>query len=142
MVLTARRDAASIGKATILRVEADEAVVEAESAARTWIEAAYSGATILSVQPVERDGNSGFSVAYSYADPDGEPISGLAVLLNGPDDRLHVANLRFPASSVDLNNLGDAPEEPYASLAQAMGTFTLMPDLDATLGIPAASAQF
>ncbi len=126
---------ASLGQGTTsLRLESDQGAVADEAAAQAWVEGQYGGAKVLSVEPVERDGNKGFSVAYDYTDPDGESMSGLSVLLNGPDSRLHVANLRFMAKGVDLNNLGEQPVAQYATLAQVMGTFTIFPDLNAQLG--------
>ncbi len=125
----------SIGKeTTALRLEADDAAVADEAAARSWVETATSGATILSVQPVERDGHDGFSVAYRYTNADGDALSGLAVLLNGPDAKLNVANVHFLASGIDLNNLGEQPDERYATLAEVMSTFTIFSDLNAQLG--------
>ena len=47
-----------------------------------------------------------------YTTVDGSQESGLAVLLNGPDGTLHVANLLFPASDVDLNNLSVLATSP------------------------------
>lgn len=129
-----------------LRVEARPGVnIADEGAARAWLENERPGATILSVRPVTRGELSGFSVAYSFVTPDGDPQSGLALLLNG-DDRLHIANLRFPAENVDLNAVtpAAAPETAgaettpeaeaqnayYGELALVMSTFRLMPALD------------
>lgn len=126
-----------------LRVEnrADAQVAD-EAAARAWVEAERAGATILSVEPVERGGAAGFSVAYAFTNADGEAQSGLAVLLNGADGALHAANLRFPGAQVDLNAVSsqvtaaapqaeataepDAVEDPNAYLAGVMRTFTLI----------------
>ena len=113
---------------TTLRVETDvEAAVDSEDAARAWVESSRSGANILSVQPVTRDGIEGYSVAYSYKTVDGDSTSGLAVLLNGPDEKLHVANLRFPGADVDLN----ATEEvaSHSDLLQVMNSFNVLPGL-------------
>ncbi|MEP7293984.1 MAG: hypothetical protein ABI835_19510, partial [Chloroflexota bacterium] len=53
--------------------------------------------------PVTRGLGQGFSVAYSYTTVDGSKQSGLSVLLNGPDGKLHIANLLFPTGGIDLN---------------------------------------
>jgi hypothetical protein len=137
-----------------LRVEAQpNTTVADEDAARAWVENQRSGATILSVEPVTRDAASGFSVAYAFTSVDGAPQSGLAVLLNGSDDTLHIANLLFPAENVDLNTIettettteaemtpeatAEATVEPvdltaqlYSNLALSMSTFWLMPPLN------------
>jgi hypothetical protein len=122
-----------------------------EAAARAWIEAERPGATVLSVQPVQRGESSGFSIAYGYSTLDGEPQSGLAVLLNGADGLLHAANLRFSGNGIDLNAVEvtaeatPAPESALlpdlgtesagddsqqSSLAQAMGTFQVVAPLN------------
>jgi hypothetical protein len=132
------------------RVEArPNTSVADEAAARAWVEAERPGASILSVVPVQRGEGQGFSVAYEYTTLDGEPQSGLAVLLNGADGALHIANLRFTGGGIDLNAVevtaeatpapesallpelgadfaspGDDPRVP--PLAQAMETFQLV----------------
>jgi hypothetical protein len=138
-----------------LRVEAlANTSVEDEDAARAWVESQRSGATVLSVAPVTREEVSGFSVAYTFRTADGAPQSGLAVLLNGTDGTLHVANLRFAAEDVDLNTVDtqadaavteatpeaeatveaapseDSDDALYRNLALSMGTFRLMPPLN------------
>ena len=89
-----------------------------DAAARPFIESERPGATVLSVEPTTRGDVSGFSVAYSFANTDGEAQSGLAVLLNGADGTLHVANLYFPAANIDLNTV-DTLQEQQAALGQA-----------------------
>jgi hypothetical protein len=104
----------------LLRVEArPETAVADEAAATAFVESTRSGVSIVSVEPVERGLGAGFSVAYSYTTVDGSPESGLAVLLNGADGTLHIANLMFPAANVDLNNL---PEDEVAPEATAEAT--------------------
>lgn len=126
------------GNATTLRVETEaDAAVASEDAARAWVESSRAGANVLSVKPVTRDGIEGYSVAYSFRTVDGDSTSGLAVLLNGPDAKLHVANLRFPGADVDLN----ASEEvaAHSDLLQVMNSFTVLPDLANVTTSPAAS---
>lgn len=116
------------GNNTVLRVETDaESAVDSEDAARDWVETTRAGANILSVEPVSRDGIEGYSVAYSYQTVDGDSSSGLAVLLNGADEKLHVANLRFPGADVDLN--ASESVAPYSDLLQVMNSFTVLPEL-------------
>jgi hypothetical protein len=110
----------------VLRVEHQpDASVTDDDAARAWVEANIDGAEILSVQPVTRGENTGFAVAYNYNDLDGEANSGLAVLLNGEDNALRIANLRFPEAGVDLNSEG--AREGYDNLVTMMDTFMLLP---------------
>ena len=116
------------GEDTALRVEVDaDTVIDSEDSASAWVENLHTGTSILSVQPVNRDNSEGYSVAYSIKTVDGDTQSGLAVLLNGPDEKLHVANLQFPASDVDLNSADS--QESYSDLVNAMHSFTLLPQL-------------
>jgi hypothetical protein len=87
-----------------LRLETQTGNLADEAAASAWVETNRPGATVLSVEPVTRGALAGYAVAYSFTTTDGEPQSGYAVLLNGEDDNLLVANLRFNADAVDLNN--------------------------------------
>lgn len=101
-----------------LRVQGFDGVsVEDEAAARAWVESERAGATVLSVEPTTRGELNGFSVAYAFADADGEPQSGLAVLLNGADGVLHTANLYFTANNVDLNTVATLQEEAATAAA-------------------------
>ena len=112
---------------TALRVEsASGTVIDSEDAAAAWVEALRTGTTILSVEPVTREENSGFSVTYSLQTPDGDKESGEAVLLNGPDDKLHVANLRFPGD-VDLHAASE--DTAITDLATIMDSFYIFPQL-------------
>lgn len=92
-----------------------------EAAARAFIESERPGASILSVEATTRGDVSGFSVAYAFANADGEAQSGLGVLLNGADGVLHVANLYFPAANIDLNTVETLPEQ-QARLGQPEAT--------------------
>ncbi len=107
-----------------LSSEAESVIADAD-AARAWIERVRPGAEILDVQPVERAYGAGFAVAYLYSDSDGEPRSGLAILLNGPGDRLATAILRL--NEGHLNLLDPAVSAAYPEALQAMQTFALLP---------------
>lgn len=112
----------------VLRVEAQsDTQISSEEEARTWAEQLRSNVSVLSVEPVSRDDSEGYSVAYSYRTVDGDAQSGLALLLNGPEDQLHVANLRFTGNEVDLN--AAEVDEQYSSLLDVLDTFTIMPEL-------------
>jgi hypothetical protein len=109
------RPASISGPNAALRVEAQaNASANDEAAARKWVEDNVPGATIVSVKPVERAGAKGFQVAYSVTTPDGDKQSGAALLLNGPDTALHIANLRLNTSDVDLNSDAAATGNPDA----------------------------
>lgn len=89
-----------------LRVESREGVsVADEDAATAFVEGLRSNITTTSVRPITRGTASGFAVAYTFTNIDGDAQSGLADLLNGTDGTLHVADLRFPAANIDLNAL-------------------------------------
>jgi hypothetical protein len=116
------------GEDVALRVESDTGtVIDSEDTASAWVENTRTGTSVLSVEPVSRDGSEGYSVAYSIKTVDGDTQSGLAVLLNGPDETLHVANLQFPARDIDLNS--EDSQESYRDLVNAMNSFRVLPQL-------------
>ena len=138
------------GEALRLDTEGGTNVAD-EDAASAWLMAQRPSATVLSVQSVERSEASGFAVAYSFRTVDGEPYSGLAVLLNAADESLHSANLSFPGADIDLNAGGApaeatpeatvdplAPVEPDADAiyAEMMSTFTILPALPLAQAAP------
>ena len=110
-----------------LRVETAEGSVSDAEAASAWVENLRAGTTVQSVEPVTRDAFDGFSVSYTTQTVDGDTESGLAVLLNGPDDTLHVANLHFLTANVDLND--PATQANFNDLVTVMNTFYIMPDV-------------
>jgi hypothetical protein len=121
----------------VLRVESvNGETVSDESAAQAWVETNRPGAEILSVESVTRGDGDGFAVSYGFADVDGEQRSGLAILLNGPDETLHVANLRFLGDAVDLNSDEAAAANP--DFAEVMNSFTVLSSLDIA---PEATAE-
>lgn len=123
------------GPNTSLRVEAQPVSAPLdEAAARTWVESSRAGATVVSVQPVTRGDASGFSVAYTYADSDGDSNSGLALLLNGPDNTLYAANLRIFEADVDLNT--DTDQVSHDDLVKTLNSFQLLSTLNVPLPTP------
>ncbi len=111
--------------ALTLNSEADSVIADAE-AARAWVERVRPGAEILDVQPVVRTHGAGFGVSYLYSDADGEPRSGLTILLNGLGDRLATATLRLNEGR--LNLLDSAVSAAYQEALQAVQTFALLPE--------------
>jgi len=109
-------------------VETLDVALESEDDAVDWIENWRSGIEALTVELVEVDGVSGYEVSYKLTTLDGAPESGLAVLLNGTDNRLHVANARIANTDVDLQ---DATAEEFPVL-DVLNTFRLFADLDVT----------
>ncbi len=92
-----------------------------EAAASAWLTSARPGATVLSVVPVTRGELSGFSVAYTFTNADGEALSAGAVVLNG-EGVLHVADLVFFAHNVDLNAVDlSAADESAEATPEATG---------------------
>lgn len=107
-------------------VETVDVALDSEDEAIDWIENWRSGVEALTVEPVEIDGVSGYEVSYKLTTLDGAPESGLAVLLNGDDNRLHVANARIAGADVDLE--GESAED--YPIIDVLSTFRLFPDLD------------
>ena len=121
-------DAAEGLPATIIGAGAS-LVLSTVDVAVDWIQSWRSGVKARSVEAVEVDGNAGFKVSYRLSTLDGEPESGLAIMLNGADNRLHVANLRL--SNIDDDLLTVNPDE-FPWLA-TIDSFRLTPDLQADL---------
>ncbi|MBC6936094.1 MAG: hypothetical protein DWB42_09670 [Chloroflexi bacterium] len=131
------RTASFSGGGAVLRLDSLSGQAAAdEAAARAWVETSRPGVEVLSVQPVTRGDNQGFSVAYRFADADGNPQSGLAVLLNSASS-LYVANLRFAGQDVDLNTEAGRAAQP--NLAQVMDTFTVLSNVNVPLPTPTPS---
>ncbi|MBZ0289878.1 MAG: hypothetical protein K8I30_19805, partial [Anaerolineae bacterium] len=109
-----------------LRVETEGGSESDEAAARAWIESHRPGATVLSVQPITRGEDQGFSATYTFKTVDGDSQSGQAVLINGSDETLHVANLRFPGADIDLNQ--PETQQTYTEFTAVMDSFAVMPE--------------
>ncbi len=100
------------GDDTVLRLESlANTTIADESAARDYVTSVRPNAQVLSVQPVEREGASGYAVAYSETNIDGEAFSGYAVLLNdAATGHLLVGNIRVADDGVNFNALADVAE--------------------------------
>ena len=110
-----------------LLVESQDGTIPDEAAARDWVTSRHSAAEVMGVTTTTRIGGEGFFVTYGYQNPDGESLSGAAVLLNGEDGKLHTADLNLPVAGVDLNNPED--RAAYEEVAQALDTFSLLTGL-------------
>ena len=109
-------------------VETVDVALASESDTIDWIENWRSGVEALTVEAVEVGGAAGYEVSYRLSTVDGAPESGLALLLNGPDNRLHVANARVAERDVDLQT-ASAEEFPLISV---LDSFRLLPELEIT----------
>lgn len=127
------------GDGSVLRIESRaETSVADEAAAQEYVQALRPNAQIVSVQPVEREGGSGYAVAYSETNLDGEAFSGYVVLLNDTaTGRLLTANIRVGEGGVDFNALNDAVEVS-PSVQTALDVLeTFRPSAPLNLPVPA-----
>lgn len=116
-----------IGDDITVLVETVDVELDSEDAATDWVENWRSGVSTGSVEAIEVDGASGYKVAYTLETLDGEPESGLVILLNGPDNRLHVANARVSGTDVDL---ATDDSGAFDAVLNALNSFRLFPDLN------------
>lgn len=86
----------------VLRLESVNGAVADEDAAREFVLARQPGAEIKTVQAAERNGASGFEVAYTFRNVEGEPQSALTVILPDGEDTLRVATVRIANQDLDL----------------------------------------
>ncbi len=110
---------------TLVIAAADGALTDEDEAMR-WVERWRSGVAAISAEAAELAGVGGYKVSYRLQTVDGATDSGIALLLNGADERLHVANLRYSDIDVDLLR---ADQETFPMLA-VVDTFRLLPELD------------
>ncbi len=103
-----------------------DVALSSEDDAIDWIESWRSGVTAHSAAPVAVDGDGGYKVSYRLTTLDGATESGLAVMLNGSDNRLHVANLRL--SDIDEDLLLADGTAHYA--IAVLDSFRLAPELE------------
>lgn len=109
-------------------VETRDVLLASEADAIHWIETWRDGLKALTMEAVEVGGASGYRVSYQLQTLDGATDSGLAIMLNGSDGRLHVANARIGDSDLDLLQVDDSE---YPSIA-VLDSFRLLPDLEVT----------
>jgi hypothetical protein len=123
------------GSTGSLRVQAQSVSAPLdEAAARNWVTANVPGATVTSAKETKRGDLSGFMVAYTYTDADGNQNSGLALLLNGANNTLYSANLRIFEANIDLNV--DTAQVAHSDLMKVLSTFQLLPGLKVPLPTP------
>jgi len=117
----------------VLRVEAiDGKTVANVDEATAFATSTRSNLTVENVKPVTQAGVEGFQVAYTVTNLEGETESGAMVLLNGSDEKLHVANLRLStAASINLND--ETAAAPYAESLQVLNSFVVYTGQDITV---------
>ncbi len=129
------RPASMDGAKSSLRVETQAVSAPLDdAAARAWVESSRPDVTVTSVQPATRGDASGFAVAYTYVDADGAHSSGLALLLNGGDNTVHIANLRMFSPDVDLNQ--DTAQVAYPDENNVLKSFQPLAGLNVPLPTP------
>lgn len=112
------------GDGVAVRIELGDSLIADEAAAQAYAEGLRPDVEVTSVEAISRTGGDGYAVAYTYRTPDGDPVSGLIVLLNGEDDQLHTANVIVNGTSIDLNS--DEAAQTYGDVVNAMDTFSLL----------------
>lgn len=118
-----------IGEDVTMAVATFDVLISSEDAARDWIEEQRKGIEARSLQPVEVAGAPGYKASYRFTSLDGDVDSGLLVMLNGTDNRLHVANLRLAGVDQDLLS-AELAELPALAV---IDSFQLAPDLEVDL---------
>jgi len=92
-----------------------------------------SGVEVYVVEAVEVAEAAGFRASYRRTTIDGARERGLALMLHGTDNRLHVANLRISDLDLNLLALDEAEAAQYPELA-AVDSFRLLPELEVQAG--------
>jgi hypothetical protein len=121
------------GDNTQLRVEVLPNAIDSEETASAYVQGLRSGTTVLSVEPVEQFGASGFNVAYTLATLDGDTQSGLVTILND-DSGSHAANVLLTnVSNTDLNTVDIAAADTAQAVKDAidlLASFALNPEIN------------
>lgn len=121
------------GENAQMRVETVMGAIASEADAEAYVSALRSNLTVLSTEAVEQFGNSGFRVAYSLQNVDGDSQSGVVLILND-GETAHIANVLLEdVADVDLNTVDVASEETAQNLKdvrELLDTFSIFPDLD------------
>lgn len=131
----AGRPASIDGSTGSLRVQSQSVSAALdEAAARNWVSANVPGATVTSAKETKHGDLSGYTVAYTYADADGNQNSGLALLLNGANNTLYSANLRIFESNVDLNV--DTAQVTHSDQMKILSSFQFLTGVKVPLPTP------
>jgi hypothetical protein len=94
--------------------------------AETYItDTLHPGSEVLSSQATSREYGDGFMVSFADRDPEGNPVSGLAVVLND-EGNLRIADIRYAVSGVDLLQPDEA-ELQQVDIRTLADTFMLLP---------------
>ena len=117
-----------VGDAVTLVVETQDVALNNENDALDLMGKWRYGIEALTVEPVAVGDAIGYRVSYRRSTLDGAPESGLAYMLHGSDNRLHVANARIGEVDVDLLRL----ENDDYGLREVLDSFRLLPELDAS----------
>ncbi len=118
-----------VGDEVTLVVATMDVALTTEDEAIEWIEQWRSGVRALTVEAVEVAEAPGYKLSYRLSTLDGATDSGLAIALNGSDNRLHVANLRISNLKEDLLQVDQAE---YPSIT-VVDSFRLLPELEVDL---------
>jgi hypothetical protein len=125
--------ASVLGVNAQVRIETTDATIDSADAASQYVAGLHSNITVLSVEPVEQFGTSGFRVAYTQSTVDGASQSGAVLLINAADTT-HVVNLLLTdVANTDLNAVDVAAEGTAQNLIDAravLDSFSLFPDLE------------
>ena len=118
-----------------LRVETRAGqTVDTQDAATAILQQIRPGAAVVTATPVTHEASAtrqaatGWQLSYTAATPDGALQSGLATVLNGPDNTVYVAVLRAPTAA--LAGSAEATVDPNSEAAQyeqIMSTFGILP---------------
>jgi len=117
------------GDSVVLVVSTLDVALDSEDDAKDWTENWRAGVEARSAQPVDVAGAAGYKVSYRLKTLDGAVTSGLAILLHGTDNRLHVANIRMPDLDEDLLAV-DPAEYPWLAV---LDSFRLLPELEVNI---------
>jgi hypothetical protein len=131
---------ATEGKNNVRAWSVPETSLASAADAESWWAQTEPGATVIGSATIEHTEGSGYQVAYSVLDEQGDSHSALAVLLNDPRGNMVVASLLIHPADV---NLLDATEldAPYADALKAVTLgFVVLPET-ARVQPPAESAQ-
>jgi hypothetical protein len=104
-----------------------EHVLESVEDAEAWLVTDEPTVDILGTQPVEQPRGTGYRVAYTYQDSEGDQHSGLALLLNDDAGTLYVARLHAAPPDLDLLVGEDVPATLEDDRRAVLEGFTILP---------------